>query len=97
MHVPSERGKLYQLLQVLLGQPRVAVALLLELVARRLGHHGHFLRFEAASGRRRVAAARCCRGVQQPRRLPAEEEAAADTSTSSAQQLQHGSTTHALQ
>lgn len=56
-------GKLYQLFQVLLGQPRVAVALLLELVARRLGHDGHFLRFEPATGLRRPATARCCRGV----------------------------------
>lgn len=88
--------KLYQLLQVLLGQPRVAVALLLELVARRLGHDGHFLRFETAVGLRRRAAARSCRGVQEPRRLPVEQEAAADTSASVEQQLQHRPPAHVL-
>lgn len=89
--------KLYQLLQVLLGEPRVPVALLLELVARRLGHHGHFLRLEPATGPRRATAARRCRGVQEPRLIPAEDEAAADTWTSSEQQLQRRSPTHVLQ
>lgn len=89
--------KLHQLLEVLLGQPRVAVALLLELVARRLGHDGHFLRFETAVGLRRRAAGRRCRGgVQEPRRLPAEQEAAADASASIEQQLQHRPPTHVL-
>lgn len=83
----SER-ETYQLFQVLFGEPRIAIPLLLEFVPRRLCNHGYFLWFKSTF-RLRWAAADW--GVEEPRRLPVQQ---ADGSITHAQQAQHRTASH---